>query len=319
MDLEFNEDQNAIAAGVDQLVGRHTLSVSMEPAVYQLSPALERELVDSDFLNVARWDGLGALEALIVIEGLARSPFAVETTASALVGPVLGLEALPRPVSLVGPPHDAPVRFLAEEGAALIDMGDEIRLIAGRELAVSPVTSLYAYPMGRIGAVDLASAGEALDVDPEAFRHLWRLGLAAEIVGAMQMALDLTVDHVKTRQQFGHPLGTFQAIQHRLSECHMAVQGSRLLVREAASQDSRDGAALAATYAQEAAARLVYETQQFHGAMGLTLEYPLHYWTYRLRVLQGELGGINAQARLGAELAWPVSEPIAETFRGQVV
>ena len=68
MDLEFNEDQNAIAAGVDQLVGRHTLSVSMEPAVYQCSPALERELVDSDFLNVARWDGLGALEALIVIE-----------------------------------------------------------------------------------------------------------------------------------------------------------------------------------------------------------------------------------------------------------
>ena len=63
-------------------------------------------------------------------------------------------------------------------------------------------------------------------------------------------------------------------------------------------------AALAATYAQDAAVRVVYETHQFHGAIGLTLEYPLHYWTNRLRRLQGELGGASQQGSRAAQALW---------------
>ena len=59
-----------------------------------------------------------------------------------------------------------------------------------------------------------------------------------------------------------------------------------------------------AYYAQEVGARIVLDCQQMHGAMGCTLEYPLHFWTYRLKVLQGELGGFLAQAESAADLLW---------------
>jgi hypothetical protein len=53
--------------------------------------------------------------------------------------------------------------------------------------------------------------------------------------------------------------------------------------------------------------RLVTETHQFHGAIGLTLEYPLHFWTYRLKALQGELGGPTAQALAAADQMFPAA------------
>ena len=92
-----------------------------------------------------------------------------------------------------------------------------------------------------------------------------------------------------------------------------------MLTREAAAGRSPESAALAAAYAQEAAAKIVRETHQFHGAIGLTLEYPLHYWTYRLRMLQGELGGPGEQAFEASHLVWKEDEPIPDRFHGQTV
>ena len=82
-------------------------------------------------------------------------------------------------------------------------------------------------------------------------------------------------------------------------------QGLRWLALNAAwNEDPRD-AALAATFAQEAAQSVAYDLHQFSGALGLTLEHPLHFWTYRLKSLQGELGAVHAQAAAAADLAWP--------------
>ena len=63
-------------------------------------------------------------------------------------------------------------------------------------------------------------------------------------------------------------------------------------------------AALAALYAQDAAKRVTYDFHQFLGAMGMTLEHPLHVWTYRLKFLTGELGGRGAQALAAADGLW---------------
>jgi len=178
------------------------------------------------------------------------------------------------------------------------------------------VASPYGYPLGRMNSATLTGGGAVLDdVDPERVRMLWRLGLAAEILGAMAAALELTTDYVRTRTQFGRPIGTFQVIQHRLSECLTLVESTRLLVRYAAARSDIAGAALAVGFAQEAAARLIYETHQFHGAIGLTLEYPLHFWTYKLRLLQGELGGVIGQGRCAAAQLWAPGRTIVEGFR----
>jgi len=65
---------------------------------------------------------------------------------------------------------------------------------------------------------------------------------------------------------------------------------------------------LAATYAEAAAGRITYDTQQFHGAAGLTREIELHFFTYRLRSLQGELAGVAGSAARAADQLWPRRE-----------
>lgn len=317
MDLELNEDQKAIVAGIEQIVAAHPLTMAHKAANWQRDREFEADLAASGFLDVLRTEGLGVMDALLVIEGIARSPFAVETVGTVLVMPAMGGARTCGSIALIGHPHNAPVRFLGDADITLIDAGERIYLARGAELAVTAVQTNYAYPMARTALAGLQDIGVAQTIDPAEFRRLWRLGIVAEMVGAMQASLDIVVDHVKVRKQFGQPLGALQAIQHRLAECAVLVAGTRLLMYEAAAQQSGEGAALAACYAQEAAGRLAYDTMQFHGAMGLTLEYPLHYWAYRLRVLAGELQGPGGNGVAAADQAWVGSKPVAEAFRGQ--
>jgi len=314
MDLLLNDDQSAIAEAVARMVERHGRQQVGDAAYLLQSPSLEAALVDSDFLNVGRTDGWGVMEAIVVVEGLAQSAAALEAGASAIVAPGLGAPRdLPRSVALIDVTRPGDVRHLSADGSALILTPQEVRLASGGQLAVEPVDTVYAYPMGR-AQKDPRGAGEVLPVDPAQMRRLWRLALGAEAVGLMRAALDLVVGYVKTRKQFGQPIGVFQTIQHRLSECEVLVRGSWLLVQEAAFRGTEETAAFAALMVQQAATRLVYETHQFHGAIGLTLEYPLHYWTYRLRVLQGELGGPGGQGVEAASLAWPPERPVSRDF-----
>ena len=74
-------------------------------------------------------------------------------------------------------------------------------------------------------------------------------------------------------------------------------------MRSAVSGDPGD-AALAALHAQESARRVTYDFHQFLGAMGMTLEHPLHLWTYRLKALTSELGGRGGNALAAAEAIW---------------
>ena len=67
---------------------------------------------------------------------------------------------------------------------------------------------------------------------------------------------------------------------------------------------SATDAALAALYVQQMIPEIVYDCHQFNGAMGMTLEHPLHLWTYRLKLLSGELGGSAGQARHAADALW---------------
>ena len=98
------------------------------------------------------------------------------------------------------------------------------------------------------------------------------------------------------RTQFGRRIGSFQAIQHRLALAVQITEACRWLALRAAQSGSSEDAAIAALYAQDQFRGVVTDLHQFTGAIGLTLEYPLHLWTYRLKALQGELGGIAEQA-----------------------
>jgi alkylation response protein AidB-like acyl-CoA dehydrogenase len=173
-----------------------------------------------------------------------------------------------------------------------------------RRCRIIELQTQFAYPLGRIDDADLARGRVLAGVMPARLRSAWQLSLAAEAIGCMQAAVDLTVQYLKDRRQFGRPIGSFQALQHRIAECVVLLESQRALTLKAASTGAPLDAAIAAFHAQETASRIVLECQQMHGATGGTLEYPLHLWTYRLKVLQGELGGWPAQAGAAADLLW---------------
>jgi alkylation response protein AidB-like acyl-CoA dehydrogenase len=121
----------------------------------------------------------------------------------------------------------------------------------------------------------------------------------------MDAALRFTVGYVTQREQFGRPIGSFQAVQHRLAECAIEVEGARWLAYEAAAAGApAEAAACAAAYALAAAGRVHRETHQLSGAIGYTTEHELHVWSMRLQALRLELGGPGAQLRALARERW---------------
>ena len=78
----------------------------------------------------------------------------------------------------------------------------------------------------------------------------------------------------------------------------------RWLTFRAAYSGSDAEAAIACAYAQDAARQAAYDLHQFHGATGLTLEYALHLWTYRIKALLSELGGAGTQSLHAADALW---------------
>jgi alkylation response protein AidB-like acyl-CoA dehydrogenase len=120
-----------------------------------------------------------------------------------------------------------------------------------------------------------------------------RTASAAEALGVAQRALDLGVEHAKTRVQFGKPIGTYQAVSHPLAQTYTDVELSRSLVYWAAwcvaEEDERAplAAAAAKAFATEAAVAACERSIQVHGGIGFTWEHPLQRFYKRALWLEG--------------------------------
>lgn len=301
MRFDLTDDQASVMAGLDQLLAGFDSTPPIEPVFFDYATELDRTLAESGFLDIAREEGFSALDGALIVERLARLPRAVEAAASAIVAPALDVPAGVRPLALAGDPAK-PARYLPMAQAMLVDRGDKATLITVDPANVEPVETLFAYPYGRLKSLERVE--EVVVGDGATLRRRWRIALAAEAAGAMASALETILEHVKTRQAFGQPLGAFQAIQHRLAMAAETVESAKWLAFRAAWSDSEADAAIAAGFVQTRTAQLTYDLHQFAGAMGLTIEFPLHLWSYRLRALAGELGGGSRQARAAALATW---------------
>lgn len=104
-----------------------------------------------------------------------------------------------------------------------------------------------------------------------------RLAICAELVGLMDMMFQATLDHLKTRNQFGQPLGSFQAIQHRMADCYALVELSRSQLYKAVGHGAEGTAREAAiagakAYISQSAMHIGEEAVQLHGGIGTTEE-----------------------------------------------
>lgn len=305
MDFSLNADQLALATALEGLAAPFKEMPTNFRGFAMASEALDEQLEQAEFFDLATTEGLGPVAAAHTVERLARLPFTAEVALSMLVRPHLPGKPWPRPLALVE--DGKPGRFVASAKTLLIAEGDKLSVALVSPDEVEAVESIYAYPMGRLTrAAETRAKMVALSARETADIQKWlRIATATEAAGLIQAALDSTVEHLSGRKQFGRPLGSFQALRHRMAECAVLAGGVKLLALKAASTASEADAAMAAFHAQESATRITYELHQMFGAMGMTLEHPLHLWTYRLKLLLSDLGGRGAQARAVVRHAFP--------------
>ena len=142
---------------------------------------------------------------------------------------------------------------------------------------------LDAVPARRIAAGDAAAAalGAALSAGAAM--------LAAEQVGLAERCLEMTVGYARERRQFARPIGSFQAVKHRLADLYVLVAQARAAARYAAaclagrSPDAPVAVAMAKAYCGEVAVKAAEECVQLHGGIGFTWEHPAHLYLKRAK------------------------------------
>lgn len=303
MNFEWNADQQAVMDVAQRLAQAHGTPSIARPVRMEYSPPLQQQLGESGLAGCMDEPDLGALTAAGVVMVLSQPAVCVELVGTMLVAPLVCAQ-MPGSVALLGADLWAPVRFLPVAGTVVQVQGGHVRFAALGEGDVETVPSTFAYPMGRLSSPDSLAWEDASRVDGFEVLRLWRLGVAAEMVGSLQAALNAVVEHVRERRQFGRPLGAFQAVQHRLAQCATSIEGARWLCLHAAHTGRQGDALLALGQVQHITTPVCYDLHQFMGAMGLTLEHPLHRWTYRVKWLRSELGGSAENWARAADAAW---------------
>jgi alkylation response protein AidB-like acyl-CoA dehydrogenase len=131
-----------------------------------------------------------------------------------------------------------------------------------------------------------------------------RVALCSEAVGAMDESLKTTIEYLKTRQQFGVNIGTFQALQHRGSDMFVALEQARGISMYATMAVSFDDAkartdAIAAAKVQvgRSAKYIGQQSIQLHGGVGMTMEYKIGHYFKRMTMIESTLGDSDFHLR----------------------
>lgn len=207
----------------------------------------------------------------------------------------------------VGAPSDIDALVVDVQGTlAVCDLrgGNEQQVLAQSRHLIDGTT--------KAGDLELRNVTVCKVTGGEAVEPIVRILRAAEMSGAVQRAIEMTVEHVKTRTQFSVPVGGFQAVQHRLADMYANAEALRALTLFSAwaadhSPDQLPLAALAACrFACDVSGEIIEGAIQLHGGIGFTWEYDLHFLLRRVKALEAlwrpsgeEHGALIEAARAG--------------------
>ncbi len=147
-----------------------------------------------------------------------------------------------------------------------------------------------------VRAEDVLGATGAAATRLAALLQRGAVGAAAEMLGAARRCLDMAVGYAKVREQFGQPIGSFQAIRHKCADMLLEVENSHSAVYYAAwaldagAEDGPTAASIAKAYVGDAARKVCGEAIQVHGGIGFTWEYDLHMYFKRAKALEAQYG-----------------------------
>jgi alkylation response protein AidB-like acyl-CoA dehydrogenase len=157
---------------------------------------------------------------------------------------------------------------------------------------------------------DIVARGDAAAAIVTATQEILVLGTAAELLGVAQGAFDMTVGYTRLRAQFGKPIGSFQALQHRMVDCYVDAELNRSLlfkVLSAWDDDTMHSAMVPAVKARvgRCALNTVRAALQLHGAIGYTDEHDIGIYYKRAVALAAKYGNEIAHVTLFSELTLP--------------
>jgi hypothetical protein len=184
----------------------------------------------------------------------------------------------------LGGPH---IAAAADADRLLLMVDGALVLVEPGAVELTPVATVDG---ARRAATVARAAGDPITDDPAAVAlavDRGALGTAAYLVGSGQAMLDLAVDYVKDRQQFGVPIGSFQAVKHHLADAALQLEFARPAVWRAAWSVAHDlptrarDVSMAKAMASEAAELVGRKALQCHGAIGYTVEADLHLFLKR--------------------------------------
>jgi alkylation response protein AidB-like acyl-CoA dehydrogenase len=329
MDFSFTADQQDLRRMLRDLASDHCSPEQVRAAIdsptgydAQLWRILFEELGLISVAVPEEDGGAGGsfVDAAIVLEESGRGLWPVPLLANlvvASVAPGTGTAALAvgGDVSARGEELTGVVRHVIDGHLAdrlLLASPEGLWAIAVESEGVS-VTGARSLDLTRgVATIELSSArGEAIGDAAESARavDVLRVALAVEAVGAARQCLDSTVGYLKTREQFGRPIGSFQALAHRAADLAVMLEAAMSTAYYAAwtVADSPDEvpvvAPLAKSVCADAFARIAAETIQMHGGIGFTWEHDAHLYFKRATATQALLGDAHVQRRLVAERA----------------
>ena len=328
MDLQLTEEQRLLSESVDELVAR-------EPA-----DRLWESLVEFGALEVGGDEGLGAVELALVARSLGAALAAVPYADSAAVhyalaahelGPSSAAPCLAEPGTTFAPTEPSAAlddgRLTGEKSgvayAASVDLlavpaiastGLAIALVPPAAAEIEPEPTLDATLQPAVVRFDRADVGRDLvvtDASPLVERLAAVAGVlaSAEAVGSADAVLKLARDYASQRRQFGHTIGSFQAIRHLLADMYVKVESSWSSVLYAAASldenepDALRTASIAKAYAARATHDVAHGALQVFGGIAFTAEHPAHRFLRRIAVRGSQFGTAREHERnLGRSL-----------------
>jgi alkylation response protein AidB-like acyl-CoA dehydrogenase len=292
--MTISEERQLLAQTVAALVAKHA-----GPAAVRAAMESERGYDESLWQLLCEQVGAAALVIPEELGGaggeLADAAMVLQELGRALVpSPLLGT-TLAELALLAAPEPDAEtLEGLAAGGAigALVldpdyvvngDIADVVVAADGGKLSrwtrftAEPVATMD--PTRRLARVRSEEA-EALGADP-GIANAAAVLLAAEQMGAAERCLELTVEYAKSRVQFGRPIGSFQALKHRMADLYVAVSAAKAVVSDACENPTAANAATARLAATETLCSVAAEGIQLHGGIAITWEHDMHLYFKR--------------------------------------
>ncbi|HKO56881.1 MAG TPA: acyl-CoA dehydrogenase family protein [Thermoanaerobaculia bacterium] len=302
MDFDLSKPQKLLKQSARELLARECPPARVRRALEAHDEELWQTIVEQGWTDLL---SIGLVELAVVMEEAGRvcmpGPFLPTIFAGAVLQGIGATEELGERKATVAIADEQGVAHFVMEAhvADVIVMvsgrparqpsgvppggNDTVRIIAARD--VPPAARIRRTPSmdetRKLCTMSFDGEAPALRGDVSEAVDIATIALCAEMVGGMQWVLDTTVDYAKTRQQFGKPIGSFQAVQHQCADMLLLTESARSATYYAAYERSPLAVSIAKAYCSDAYREVCNKGIQVHGGIGFTWEHDLQFFLKR--------------------------------------